>query len=289
MKRKLENDNSNDNNTEEDTSNKHQGLRYNSGKTRLDLIPPFAEKQLGEVLTKGALKYAPRNWEKGMLWSNVSASLYRHLNAFSNGEDFDPETGLLHTAHIMCNAAFLTEYYRIYPQGDDRPHWYNKMPKIALDVDEVIADFIPAYCERFNIPNVPEMWNFDTDIPERLNQLKDDKEFWMNIKPKIDPKDIPFEPYCYVTSRCIPSEWTAEWIMKNGFPTRPVYTVGINNSKVKTIQEHSIDWFVDDRYENFAELSKAGICCFLLDAPHNRRYNVGYKRIKSLKDLPLFN
>jgi len=28
-----------------------------------------------------------------------------------------------------------------------------------------------------------------------------------------------------------------------------------------------------------------GILCYLMDAPHNRRYEVGHKRIKHLKDL----
>lgn len=38
-------------------------------------------------------------------------------------------------------------------------------------------------------------------------------------------------------------------------------------------------------YKNFVELNNAGICCYLYDAPHNRRYNVGHKRLFSLKDL----
>ena len=51
------------------------------------------------------------------------------------------------------------------------------------------------------------------------------------------------------------------------------------------IKDLDIDIFVDDRFDNFVELNKAGICCYLFDAPHNRRYDVGYKRIKSLKEL----
>ena len=31
-----------------------EGLRYNQGKTQLDLIPPFVIEQLGKVLTFGA-------------------------------------------------------------------------------------------------------------------------------------------------------------------------------------------------------------------------------------------
>ncbi len=263
----------------------HQGQRFNQGKLRYDLIPPFAQQEYARVLTAGAQKYAPRNWERGLSWTQTAGSLMRHLEAFMRGEDYDPETGILHTAHIMCNAGFLTEFYRIYPQGDDRPHHYTRMPRIGLDVDEVIADFISAYCKKFNIENVPEMWNFDIHHRERMDALKDDKDFWMSIKPLIDPKDIPFEPFCYITSRIIPNEWTEEWIARNGFPTRPVYSVG-SKPKLDVIKQHEVELFVDDRYENFCSITNGGVCCFLMDAPHNQRYNVGHKRIKSLKELP---
>ena len=66
---------------------------------------------------------------------------------------------------------------------------------------------------------------------------------------------------------------------------RPVYTVAPNKTKVDIAIEAGIDWFVDDGYHNFIELNKAGICCFLWDCEHNRKYDVGYKRIKSFKEL----
>lgn len=263
---------------------KHVGLRFNEGKPRFDLIHPWANEQMVNVLTIGANKYSHRNWENGMAWTTVVASLKRHLNAFEKGEDYDPETGELHMAHIACNAHFLTAYYKIYPQGDDRPHNYLSQPKIGLDIDEVIADWIGAWTEKYGM-TTPEFWNFDLNIGEKFKMVKDDKDFWMGIKPKIDPRSLPFEPHCYITSRIIPTEWTEEWLEKNGFPTMPVYTVGHNESKVEVARKSGIDIFVDDRYENFVELNKAGICTFLMDAPHNQRYDVGFKRIKNLKEI----
>ncbi len=59
--------------------NKGEGLRFNEGKLRYDLVEPFAHEKMVEVLTLGATKYAERNWEKGMKWSIVIASLKRHL------------------------------------------------------------------------------------------------------------------------------------------------------------------------------------------------------------------
>lgn len=264
-------------------SKEKEGLRFNQGKTRHDLVPSFAQEQYAKVLTKGAEKYAERNWELGMNWSKIISSLERHLQAIKRGEDYDPETGLLHSAHVMCNAAFLTEYYKIYPQGDDRPHNYLRSPKIGLDIDEVLADFVGGMMERF-----PQMdkrsvyWN-DPHIISNFSEIRDDYDFWLNLRPKIDT--LPFEPHCYITSRPIPTEITMQWLFENGFPSAKIYTVGHDESKVEVARQCGIDWFVDDRYENFVELNRAGICCFLMDAPHNQRYEVGHKRIKSLDDL----
>lgn len=264
-----------------------EGLRYNEGKTRHDLVPTFAQEQYAKVLTLGAVKYAERNWEKGMPWSKVIASMERHVEALKRGEDFDPETGLLHSAQIMTNAAFLTEYYRIYPQGDDRPLPYLHTPKIGLDIDEVLCDWVAGWIEMFDM-EVPKSWFFDREIIEKFDALKEKgklDEFYLGLKPLISPDEIPFEPYCYVTSRPVKCTVTKKWLDKYGFPARPVHTVGLNESKLEVIKSIGIDIFVDDRYETFVELNNAGICCYLMDKPHNERYDVGHKRIYHLSDL----
>jgi uncharacterized HAD superfamily protein len=261
------------------------GLRYNTGKLRYDLLHPTAQEGIVRVLTKGAEKYAPRNWERGMNWSTVIASMKRHIAAIEAGEDYDPETGELHIDHVQCNAHFLSAYYKIYPQGDDRAHGYLYRPAVGLDIDEVIADWVQAYMDKYGLEERPVFWNFDKEIGEKFRQLKEDKDFWLGVPPKIDPNSLPFEPTCYITSRPIPTEWTEEWLQKNGFPARPIYTVGVDMSKLEAAKDAGIDIFVDDRYENFVELNRAGICTYLMDAPHNQRYDVGHKRIKNLKEL----
>lgn len=263
---------------------KGAGLRFNQGKTRHDLVPAFAQDQYARVLTKGAEKYAERNWEKGMPWSKVTASLKRHIAAFERGEDVDPETGLLHMAHVMCNAAFLVEYYNIFPQGDDRPIQQLRMPKIGLDIDEVLADWV-GHWTRYHGQEVPETWNFDKDISAKFESLKDDREFWMSIPARVPAASLHFEPHCYVTSRSIPTEWTEGWIKLNGFPTVPVISLTHGVSKVQACKEAGIDIFVDDRYENFVELNNAGIFTYLMDAPHNKRYEVGHRRIHNLSEI----
>lgn len=100
--------------------NKQYGLRYNEGKPRFDLIDPTAMRMLAEVLTYGANKYAAHNWRTGLPYSNCIASLGRHFQAFMAGEDKDPESGLPHIGHILCNAMFLG-YFSVHRTDlDDR-------------------------------------------------------------------------------------------------------------------------------------------------------------------------
>jgi len=80
--------------------------RYNEDKLRFDLIPPEAERGLAQILTMGAKKYAPRNWETGNAEFALGciASMRRHLNYWQLGEKIDPESGLSHLKHMMWNA-----------------------------------------------------------------------------------------------------------------------------------------------------------------------------------------
>lgn len=265
----------------------HKGFRFNEGKLRYDLIHPFAEKQLVRVLSLGASKYAPRNWENGLSWTQTIASLKRHLAAIEAGEDFDPETGLLHAAHVQANAHFLTAFYQIYPQGDDRPHAYLKPRRIGLDIDDVLADWVTTWCHKHG-NDIPSSWQFDRAIVEKFDKMKYDgslDEFYLNLPVKSAPAEIPFEPACYVTSRPVDVKVTEKWLDDNGFPAAPVFSLGLDGDKVAILKEQKVDIFVDDRYDNFVKLNNAGICCYLFTAPHNLRYDVGHKRINSLAEL----
>lgn len=143
---------------------KNEGKRYNEGKVRIDLLPSYAIRQMAEVFTFGAIKYEPHNWTRGMPWSTVIASLKRHLLAHESGEDYDKETGLLHTAHIMANASFLTEYYKIYPQGDDRHIRYLNAPRIGLDIDDVLCDFVGGFANTYGLAQPNNwLWSYKTD------------------------------------------------------------------------------------------------------------------------------
>jgi hypothetical protein len=259
-------------------SKQEGGLRFNEGKTRYDLVPAYAQEQYARILTMGAQKYAERNWEKGMAWSKIIASLERHLQAIKRGEDYDKESGMLHAAHVMCNAAFLTEYYKIYPEGDDRPHTYLQKKRVGTDIDDVLADFINAFCRRFNLPENPSCWEFTDDFWGKYLSIQDDKDFWLGLDAIVKPEDIEFEPVVYITSR--PENlraFTEEWLFKiKGYPVAPVV---MTTDKVKVYDEYKLDRFIDDKYDTFLKMNKAGQTCFLFSHSSNARYDVGHKRI----------
>jgi hypothetical protein len=95
------------------------GARFNSGKPRLDLVPIIGLESAAQVFEYGAQKYASWNWAKGMPWSAVVGCLMRHLSAIQRGEDLDPESGLPHVGHLMCNALMLATFRETYPEGND--------------------------------------------------------------------------------------------------------------------------------------------------------------------------
>jgi len=271
---------------------KEEGLRYNEGKPRYDLLHPFAKEQLARVFEMWAKKYSENNWQKGMAWSKVLASLHRHLEAIERGEDYDKESGILHAAHVEWNAHALCAYYKIYPQGDDRAHGYLKPKRIGLDVDDVIADFTGHLLDYLKKPNyVIQHWAdpvVDKGFKEILALPKETARlFWLSMPPKVPASELTFEPAAYITARCIDPQWTQEWLDNNKFPKAPLVCTGngATKSKVESAKELNLDVFVDDKFQNFVELTNAGIFTYLFDATYNRHHEVGHRRLMSLKDL----
>lgn len=96
-----------------------QGTKYDSEKPRMDLLDSYALEELSKVLTFGAAKYEPNNWRKGIAITRLTSSLLRHVFAFMRGEAKDPETGLSHIAHAMCNCMFILWTMKHKPEFND--------------------------------------------------------------------------------------------------------------------------------------------------------------------------
>lgn len=88
-----------------------EGVKDDSNKPMMSLIPPSALEEEAHVWTFGAKKYSKYNWTKGIVYSRILSATFRHLVAIMKGEDIDPETGRLHAASIRCNMGMLIEFY----------------------------------------------------------------------------------------------------------------------------------------------------------------------------------
>lgn len=96
------------------------GLKYDTGKPPMSLIDRHALEAIAQVLAFGANKYAAHNWRKGIQYSRLLDAALRHLYAFADGEDLDPESGLSHVAHAGCCIVFLLGMIQDHPELDDR-------------------------------------------------------------------------------------------------------------------------------------------------------------------------
>lgn len=96
------------------------GIKFDEGKLQWHLLPLKYLRGTVRVLMHGAKKYAAHNWRKGMPWSQTYNALQRHLDAFHDLEDLDPDTKLHHLDHALCELLFLRAHVEDFPQHDDR-------------------------------------------------------------------------------------------------------------------------------------------------------------------------
>ncbi len=93
------------------------GIKFDNDKPQWSLLPFKALKEVVDVLTYGAKKYAPDNWKKvpNAKQRYIDAG-FRHFTAYAAGEKLDPETGKSHLAHAICCLLYLLAF----EIGEDR-------------------------------------------------------------------------------------------------------------------------------------------------------------------------
>lgn len=92
-------------------SGDEKAKKYDNHKPDYSLVPKEAIDAIARVMTFGAYKYGRHNWRAGLEYSRLIAACMRHITAFNEGEDNDPESGDNHLAHaLVCLAFLITEY-----------------------------------------------------------------------------------------------------------------------------------------------------------------------------------
>ncbi|NCB95293.1 MAG: hypothetical protein EOM35_02315 [Negativicutes bacterium] len=84
-------------------------MKFSSHKPRMALVPASLGIACARALTYGAKKYKPNNWRKTETIEDYISAITRHIDAWREGEENDPESGLCHLDHAAANLSFLIE------------------------------------------------------------------------------------------------------------------------------------------------------------------------------------
>lgn len=105
-----------------------EAKRDYAAKLHVELVPVDGIRADARALDYGAYVkgYGANSWlctahEGGFEWSVAYGALLRHLYAWFNGEDTDPESGLSHLDHVGANVKFLQTFVAQGIGVDDRP------------------------------------------------------------------------------------------------------------------------------------------------------------------------
>ena len=136
--------------------------------------------------------------------------------------------------------------------------------RIACDIDQVLADFESAYNKYYNTDISKES---DYHITKNVYKLRHNKEFWTSLEVIDRPN---FVPCIYATKRVNLKSYTREWLLKNGFPDRPIYQTIYQYGNKADIIKGRCDVLIDDSVSNIYKCIKSGVPALLIDRPHNQ-------------------
>lgn len=125
--------------------------RYGLAKVPFSLIPSTAITMMAMGLKIGAGKYGPFNWRVEPVQGRVylEAAL-RHLLLLLDGEDFDRDTGIHHSAFVLSTMAIFIDTLLHGTQIDNRAvrgrsgdlvAFFNDQPGVSRTKEELIQGF----------------------------------------------------------------------------------------------------------------------------------------------------
>jgi hypothetical protein len=96
------------------------GSKNDGEKIDLSLVPKPAMEAIGRALMFGAKKYGRYNYTQGFESSRLIAACLRHVSAWQDGEDLDPESGLSHLDHAIACLSMLLHNNSLGTTTDNR-------------------------------------------------------------------------------------------------------------------------------------------------------------------------
>ncbi len=146
-----------------------------TNKVPFHLWPETASAYGAMGFLDGALKYGRSNWRH----AGVKASIYydaarRHLNAWFEGEDNDPQSGVPHLGHALACIAILVDAVEAKKLNDDRMHpgGYTGLPqRFESLVAELRARHADKSPQHYTIMEAPVMSAGTTSAVEELAKV----------------------------------------------------------------------------------------------------------------------
>lgn len=126
-----------------------------TSKVPFSTVPAPVIAELGLALLEGARKYGRHNYrEIGVRGSVYYDACLRHITAWWEGQDVDPDSGLSHLTKAMACLAVLRDSQLAQNWTDDRPPrlpghetWVSELNAKARGILERYPDAPPAYTE----------------------------------------------------------------------------------------------------------------------------------------------
>lgn len=89
-----------------------QAAKADAGKLRLSLVPPAAVEETAKVREYGCRKYPEGgrdNWRNVTIDRHFEAALRHIWKAANDYGKIDPESGLMHVSHALCDLSFVVQ------------------------------------------------------------------------------------------------------------------------------------------------------------------------------------
>lgn len=102
-----------------------EAKKFDSNKPDLSLCPTVALEQMALAFMLGEKKYGRYNYYKGMEASRLVAAALRHLNAWNEGENLDPEAvaagyNTTHLGHALACIGMILQQQKMGTLKDNR-------------------------------------------------------------------------------------------------------------------------------------------------------------------------
>ncbi len=123
-------------------------------KVPFSTVPTEVMAEIGLAMLEGARKYGRHNYRVAGVRSSVYFdALFRHMCAWWEGEDIDPDSGLNHVIKALSTLTVLRDAMINEKLTDDRPPslksgWVSELNKKSAEIIDKHPDSLPPFIKE---------------------------------------------------------------------------------------------------------------------------------------------